>query len=42
MLGEAEELPKDIKGELRKTNLTLGKMLKEIRAYVDFRKPQKK
>ena len=42
MLDVTEELLKDIREELRKTNLTLGEMLKEMKAYIVFRKAQKK
>jgi len=42
ILDETEGLLKDIREELRKTNLTLGEMLKELKAYVVFRKAQKK
>jgi len=41
-LDNTEELLRDIREELRKTNLTLGEMLKELKAYVVFRKAQKK
>jgi len=41
-LDNTEELLKDIREEIRKTNLTLGEMLKELKAYVVFRKAQKK
>ena len=42
MLDKAKELLKDIRKEIRKTNPTLDEMLKEIKAYVAFRKGQKK
>jgi len=42
VLDKAEELLKDIREEIRKTNLALAEMLKEIKAYVAFRKGQKK
>jgi len=41
-LDKTEELLGDIREEIRKTNLTLGEMLKELKAYVAFRKAQKK
>lgn len=41
-MDETEDLLKDIREEIRKTNLTLSEMLKELKAYVVFRKAQKK
>jgi len=41
-LDKTEELLGDIREEIRKTNLTLDEMLKELKAYVAFRKAQKK
>jgi len=40
-LDETEALLKDIREEIRKTDLTLGEILKELKAYVVFRKAQK-
>jgi hypothetical protein len=36
----SEKLLKEIKDEIRKSNLTLSKMLERIEEYVEFRKKQ--
>ena len=41
MLDGTEELLKDIREELRKANFTLGEMLKDLKAYIVFRKAQR-
>ncbi len=39
-MGETERLLQEIRDELRKTNSILNKMLKDLEAYVEFRKAQ--